>query len=604
MELKNEELEKLYADTFQGIETGAVLQGVVVSAKPDCVIVDVGFKSEGIVRGSEFSSDELQSICEGDPIEVYVVAIPDSEGMLVLSKQKAIRMKAWTVMEQCMKDNSSVEGVLLEKTKGGAFVDVSGIKAFLPGSHMDIRPVKDIDSLVGETMMFKVLKVNSKRSNVIVSRRQHLEEQRQSMRAETLEKLEVDALVSGTVKNITDYGVFVDLGGIDGLLHISDISWGRISHPSAYFSVGDDVEVKILNFDMETEKVTLGYKQKNADPWETVDEKYPAGTRVNGRVMSIADYGVFVEVEKALEGLVHVSEIEWTARPKHPSKYLSVGDEVEALVLNANREERKLSLSVKQIKPSPWQLVAERYRPGQTISGKVRGITDFGVFVGLEEGVDGLVHISDLSWTKHVKHPSEIFKKGQDVEAVVLSLEPAKERMALGIKQISPDPWVNDIPQRYSLGDELKCMVLRISDFGLFVELNSDVEGLIYSSEIIDESDSLGEGDYVMARIIKVDLDSRKIGLSMKNVKTKMEEEPAPEPQDATAAGTEHDASPAMADASETEASAGEAGAEEEASPELPAEEGDAPADEGSSPADAGDDPAGDGDAQEEEPPQ
>jgi len=518
MELKNEELEKLYAETFQGIESGSILTGTIIAVKPDSVIVDVGFKSEGIVRGSEFSSEELDSLRVGDDIEVFVVATSDSEGMIVLSRERANRIKAWAVLEERMQEDEAVEGVLKEKTKGGAFVEIDGLRAFLPASHIDLRPVRDIDSLVGQRMQFKILKVNSRRSNIIVSRRQFLEEQRHSMRADTLEKLAEGAIMTGAIKNITDYGVFVDLGGVDGLLHISDISWGRISHPSAYFSVGDEIEVIVLNYDKESEKVTLGYKQKKPDPWSTVEEKYPQGTRVSGKVVSIADYGVFVEVEEALEGLVHISEIEWAARPKHPSKYVSENDMVEAVVLNASSNDRKLSLSLKQLKPSPWELVSERYRPGQTIQGTVRGITEFGAFVGLPEGVDGLVHISDISWTRHLKHPSEMLKKGDDIEAVVLSIEPEKERIALGIKQVQPDPWVNEIPQKYSLGDELKAKVLRTTDFGIFVELNEEVEGLIYSSEILDEEDPVNEGDEVMARIIKVDLDNRKIGLSMKNV--------------------------------------------------------------------------------------
>jgi small subunit ribosomal protein S1 len=396
-------------------------------------------------------------------------------------------------------------------------VDIGGVKAFMPGSHIDIRPVKDIDSLIGQKTKFKVLKMNNKRSNVIVSRRLYLEEERAQLKEETLKKLEEGAILQGTVKNITDYGVFVDLGGIDGLLHISDISWGRITHPSKHFEVGQDIEVIVLKFDAENEKVTLGYKQKMPDPWSTVDVKYPVGSRVTGKVVSLTDYGAFVEVEEALEGLVHASEIEWSPRPKHPSKYLNVGDGVECVVLKADKEERRLSLSLKQLKPSPWEVVSEHYRIGQTITGKVRGITDFGAFIGLPEGVDGLVHISDISWTKHIKHPSEVLKKGQEVEAVILSIDPEKERMALSIKQLQQDPWINDIPQRYKLGDEYECSVLRATEFGVFVELDGDVEGLIYSSELPRDASGFEEGQTVKAHIIKVDLANKKIGLSMRD---------------------------------------------------------------------------------------
>lgn len=517
MDLRNEELERLYAETFQGLETGTIRTGKVVSVKPEGVIVDVGYKSEGMINGSEFSAEELAGLSEGDDIEVFVVSFSDGEGMLELSKDRASKLKTWAAMEECMKEDTPVEGVICEKTKGGAFVDIAGIKAFLPGSHMDIRPVRDVDSLIGRKLPMKVIKVNNRRSNVIVSRRLFLEEERAKKKVETVEMLREGNIMQGIVKNITDYGVFVDLGGLDGLLHISDISWGRITHPSRYFELGQDIEVVILQFDPETEKVTLGYKQKMADPWSTVDEKYPVGSRVSGKVVSITDYGAFVEVEESLEGLVHASEIEWAARPKHPSKYLDVGDEVEAVVLKADRDDRRLSLSLKQLKPSPWQLVSESYREGQKITGKVRGITEFGAFIGLPEGVDGLVHISDLSWTKHVKHPSEVLKKGQEVEAVVLSIETEKERMALGIKQLTTDPWINDIPQMFALGDERECRVLRLTEFGVFVELEGEVEGLIYSSEVEEGEGPLKEGDTVNARIIKVDLANKKIGLSMKN---------------------------------------------------------------------------------------
>ena len=526
MEIKNEELERLYEESFHGIEVGSVLTGKVLSVKPEGVIVDVGYKSEGLIKSMEFSGDELDDLNPGEEIEVFVDSLRIFEGLLMLSKDKADRIKAWASLESSFNENDSIKGTITEKTKGGIFVDVSGIKAFMPASHIDLRPVRDVDSLIGQDVMVKVIKVNSRRSNVIVSRRICLEEERKKKKEETLQKLHEGALMKGTVKNITDYGVFIDLGGLDGLLHISDISWGRISHPSKHFQAGQEIEVLVLGFNKENEKITLGYKQKMEDPWLTVSEKYPEGTRVNGKVVSVMDYGAFVEVEDALEGLVHASEIEWSTRPKHPSKYLAAGDMVEAIVLKADKDERRLSLSLKQIKPSPWQLVAERYRPGQVLTGSVRGITEFGVFIGLPEGVDGLVHISDLSWTKHIRHPSEILKKGQEIEAVVLSIEADKERMALGIKQLASDPWSSEIPHNFMLGDEMDCKLLRKTEYGWFVELKGEVEGLIYSSELVEDSENpCEEGMEIRARIIKVDLDNKKIGLSMKNVKSSLGEE-------------------------------------------------------------------------------
>jgi small subunit ribosomal protein S1 len=519
--MKDNEMEKLYAETFQTIQVGALLHGRVIAVKADYVIVDVGYKSEGYVRREEFSDQEARTLRPGDPIEVYVEQVRDSEGMMRLSKERATKIKTWDVIERAFQENSPVEGKVIEKTKGGMTVDIDGVKAFLPASQIDTRIIRDLDSLIGQRMIFRILKMNSKRSNIIVSRRVILEEERSKKKVETLTRLSEGALMRGVVKNITDYGVFVDLGGIDGLLHISDISWGRINHPSEFFAVGDEVDVVVLKYDQEHDRVTLGYKQKNPDPWSNIAEKYPVGTRVQGKVVSITDYGAFIELEPGLEGLAHVSEIDWSARPKHPSKYLTVGDTVEAIVLKVDPDDRKLSLSVRQTKPSPWQLIKEHYRPGQRISGKVKSITDFGAFVGLPEGVDGLIHISDLSWTKHVKHPSELLKKGQKVDAVILSIDADREKIALGLKQLEPDPWTDRIPSQFRLGDEISGKVLKITDFGIFLEMEGGVEGLIYSSEIVQPSDTeqIKEGDMIGARIIRIDTEERKIGLSMKNVR-------------------------------------------------------------------------------------
>ena len=524
MELKNNEMERLYAETFHSIAEGTILKGRVLALKQDGVIVDIGYKCEGFVPIVEFSEEELKSMKVGNYIEVYVEEILDSEGIVNLSKETATKIKTWDLLQRALQEGTSVEGVVVGKTKGGLFVNISGVNAFLPGSQIDLKAPKDIDNLIGQKLLFKVLKLNNKLSNVIISRRAILEEERQRKKAETLEKLKEGVHIKGVIKNITDYGVFVDLGGIDGLLHISDISWGRINHPSEFFAIGDEVEVVILKYDEDNERVTLGYKQKKSDPWFTVDERYPIGKKVRGKVVSVTDYGAFVELEEGLEGLVHISEMDWLPRPKHPSKYLSIGETVDAVVLKVDKEERRLSLSIKQLKPSPWELVSQRYTVGQKISGKVKTLADFGVFVSLPEGVDGLIHISDLSWTKHIKHPSEVLRKGQRVETIILSIEPEAERIALGLKQLKTDPWLKDIPEQFKLGSETKGKVLRITDFGIFVELEGGVEGLVYSSEIIrttseKSEDLIKEGDEIWLRIIKLDLEDRKIGLSMKNVR-------------------------------------------------------------------------------------
>lgn len=517
MELENsKEMEKLYADTFRRIEPGAVLQGRVVSVKQDGVIVDIGHKSEGFIPGEEFFPSGPSSVKEGDSIAVYVVATRTVDGLIPLSKEKALKLKAWDSFEAAFEKGTALQGTVVEKTKGGVSVDVLGVKAFMPASQIDSKSTKEIEGLLGKPVQVKIITLDTKRSNIIVSRRAVLEEERQGKRIELLPKLKEGACLEGVVKNITDYGVFVDLGGIDGLLHISDISWGRITHPAEFFTVGDDVSVLILKYDEEHGRVTLGYKQKRPDPWLAVDEKYQAGAKVRGKVVSITEYGAFVELEDGIEGLVHVSEIDWASRPKHPSKYLSIGETIEAAILKVNKDERRLSLSIKQLNPSPWELVSQKYAAGQKVTGKIRGITEFGAFVGLPEGIDGLIHISDISWTRHIKHPSEVLKKGQTVEAVILSLEPEKERLALGLKQLLPDPWISYIPEKFRVGDEVKCKVLKLTDFGVFVEIEGEVEGLIYSSEVMKPEEPLKEGDKISARIIKVEADDRKIGLSMK----------------------------------------------------------------------------------------
>jgi small subunit ribosomal protein S1 len=529
METQGNGLEELYEKTFQTIHSGVVVMGKVVARMSDSIVVDIGYKSEGFIPLDEFSEEERETIKTGDEFEVYIVRVNDNEGIVTLSKERALKIKAFEKLQEVFKEGAVVEGKIIERVKGGFYVDILGLKAFMPGSQADIKPIKDADKLIGIEGMFKVLKLNSKLTNIVVSRREILEEERKVLRDKTMEILKEGAIIPGTVKNITDYGVFVDLGGIDGLLHISDISWGRISHPSEFFTIGDEIDVIILKYDPETDKVTLGYKQKKSDPWQNIEEKYPVGKKIEGRVVSITDYGAFIEVEEGVEGLIHISELDWNLRPKHPSKYLDIGETVESKVIKVDSTERRLSLSLKQLKAKPWDLVAEKYTVGEKVSGKIRTITDFGAFVGLPEGIDALVHISDISWTKHIKHPSEVLRKGQKIDAVVLNIEPDNEKMALGIKQVTEDPWIKEIPEKFKLGDEVSCTVLRATDFGIFVEINDEVEGLIYSSEIEvpkgrSPDEPFNEGDKLKARIIKIEPEDRKIGLSLKNVSSDEED--------------------------------------------------------------------------------
>ncbi|MBF0345842.1 MAG: 30S ribosomal protein S1 [Nitrospirae bacterium] len=524
MEVHNNDLAELYAGTFKSIETGMIITGKVVTKKTDAVVVDIGYKSEGFVPIDEFTESELEALKAGQEIEVLITEMRDSEGSLTLSKSRALLMKAQKSLQESFEAGTTVEGKIADKTKGGFFVDISGIRAFLPASQYDIKPAKS--DVVGQTCLFKVIKVGNKMNNVIVSRRAVIEEERERKKLRTRAIIKEGALITGVVKNVTDYGVFIDLGEIDGLLHISDISWGRINHPSEFFKVSDEVEVVVLKYEPDTEKITLGYKQKRSDPWLNVETKYTEGKVVDGKVVGITDYGAFVEIEEGVEGLVHVSELDWSSRPGHPSKYLEVGDKVSVVVLKVEKENRRISLGVKQLKPKPWDLVAERYSVNQKVTGKVRTITDFGVFVGMPEGVDALIHISDISWTKHIKHPSEVFKLRQKVEAVVLSLEPLKERMLLGVKQMTPDPWISDIPERFKIGDEVNCKILRITEHGLFVEIENSVEGLVYASEIVKQDNKeFAEGELIKAKIIKLDAEQRKIGLSMINYRKGSKEE-------------------------------------------------------------------------------
>lgn len=522
MELQREELEKLYANTFRGLQEGTILKGKVLQVKQDGVIVDIGTKCEGFIPDVELSAEERNNLRNGDELEVYVMDVRDPNGFVSLSRERAARIKTWEMLENAFHNGLPIKGKIVGKVKGGMTVEISGVKAFLPGSQIDLKSCKDTNHLIGEACAFKVIKINNKRSNVIVSRRIILEEQRDKLRKETLSKLEQGALVKGVVKNLTDYGAFIDLGGIDGLLHISDMSWGKISHPGELFRIGDTVDVIVLNFDQESKKVTLGYKQKKSDPWIEAEKKYPPGKKVVGKIINIVDYGIFIELEEGLDGLVHITEFDWLEKVKKPSKYFSIGDTVEAVILNVNSTNKRISLSIKQLKPNPWEIIKQKYSIGQRVAGRAKNFTDFGAFISLDEGIDTLLHISDMSWTRHIKHPSEILKKGQKIEVVILSIDPEKERIAVGLKQLTPDPWVEEIPSKYKLGDQVRVKIIKIADFGLFVELEGGVEGLIYTSEIEKNQDKNFDnifkiGAELTAKIIKVDTSERKIGLSIKS---------------------------------------------------------------------------------------
>jgi len=509
-------------------EEGEVVRGRVVHVGGSEVLVDVGYKSEGAIPIEEFHRHgALPKV--GEEIEVYLEAKEDSEGLIVLSKDKADKIKVWDAITQAHDKAVPVEGRVVEVVKGGLAVDV-GVKAFLPGSQVDLRPVKNLASMVGQTIRAKVIKLNRRRGNVVLSRRAMLEEEREEKKKHTLEVLSEGMVLTGTVKNITDYGAFIDLGGIDGLLHVTDMSWGRVGHPSEIFQVGDQVEVVVLHFDRETGRVSLGYKQKSSDPWERVEQTFAAGTKTRGRVVSLTNYGAFVELEPGVEGLVHVSEMSWTRRVRHPSKLVNVGDEVDVIVLDVNRAAKRISLGMKQVEPDPWATIEERYRPGTRVIGRVRNLTDFGAFIELEPGVDGLLHISDMSWTRSIGHPSEVLKKGQEIETQILNLDRENKRISLGLKQVQPDPW-STVAQRYPMGSRVTGKVVRLTDFGAFVELEAGVDGLLHISQMasrpIGRPDELvSVGDELTLLVIRVDPNERRIGLSLKELAHAIEPPP------------------------------------------------------------------------------
>ena len=524
--INQEEYERLldmYDVSFRNFAEGEVVRGTVLQVSASEVIVDVGYKSEGIIALEEFRGENGQiTIKAGDSVDVLLEKTEDRDGYVVLSREKAEKMKVWDDIERAYTERRVVTGRVIERVKGGLAVDI-GVRAFLPGSQVDIRPVRNLDSLRGQDLRMRVIKVNKKRGNIVLSRKAVLEEENAEKKRDTLGGLEEGKILMGVVKNITEYGAFVDLGGIDGLLHITDMSWGRINHPNEVVNVGDEVKVIVLKFDREQERVSLGYKQLKADPWTTATIKYPSGTRVKGKVVSLTDYGAFVELEEGVEGLIHVSEMSWSKKVKHPSKILTVSQEVECVVLGLDQEAHRISLGLKQTEANPWEQLVSKYPVGSKIEGKVRNLTEFGAFVEVEEGIDGLIHISDLSWTKRVKHPSEILKKGDTVKAVVLNIDAENQRLSLGLKQLATDIW-DEFFAHHKVGELVEGKVVRITNFGVFVELHEGIEGLVHVSELDEKrvekpEEHFKAGDALVLKIIKVNEGEKKIGLSLRAVK-------------------------------------------------------------------------------------
>jgi len=518
--------EENFAELFEGrrtlIKEGEVVSGTVLSVDADNVLVDVGSKSEGIIPTWEFAdSSGIAHIKPGDQVDVLVEQAESEEGLIVLSKEKADKLRVWDQLSAAYDNSDVVEGVITGRVKGGLSGNLAGVKAFLPGSQVDLRPVRNLDRMIGESHKFKIIKFNKRRGNIVLSRRALLETERQSLRQKTLEILQEGLVVEGIVKNITDYGAFIDLGGIDGLLHITDMSWGRVAHPSELFQVGDAVRVRVLKFDPASERVSLGLKQTQPDPWGAVASRYPIGLRIRGKVVSLADYGAFVELEPGIEGLIHISEMSWTKRVKHPSKVVAIGDEVDVLVLDVDAASRKISLGLKQTEPNPWSMLEERYPQGMRVKGTVRNVTNFGVFVGIEEGIDGLIHVSDISWTQKIRDPKDLFKKGDELEAVVLKVDVENEKFSLGMKQLERNPW-DDVPEKYPVGTKIHGKVTSVADFGVFVELQEGIEGLVYASEVAknveDHRSVVKVGDEVDALVVRLDAAEQKIALSMRAV--------------------------------------------------------------------------------------
>ncbi|MCB0307944.1 MAG: 30S ribosomal protein S1 [Bdellovibrionales bacterium] len=527
VEHNQESFEKLFEASIsetKEIKEGQIISGTVIKVTNDTVMVDIGYKSEGRVPKEEFLDEKgNMTVAVGDKVDVFLESAEDDEGLVIVSKEKADKLRIWDEIAEACERGDIVEGRVTERVKGGLAVDI-GVKAFLPGSQIDLSPIRDLDRLLGNTYQFKIIKFNKLRGNIVLSRRAILEKEREVIRQKTLSVIEEGAVVKGVVKNLTDYGAFVDLGGIDGLLHITDLSWKRINHPNEVLKIGEEIQVKVLKYDTSKERVSLGLKQMISDPWQGVDMKFPRNAKVSGKVVNLTDYGAFIEIEEGIEGLIHVSEMSWTKRVKHPSAVLKIGDEVEAIILDVDMENRRMSLGLKQTQPNPWDELVKKYAPGTKIRGEVKNITDFGIFVEVEEDIDGLVHISDLSWSNKIKNPHDVYKKGDVVETVVLNVDPSAERFALGIKQLNSDPWQEAV-DKYSIGSEVEGEVIKVTDFGLFVQVTDEVEGLVHVSEIseekIDKPSSVHKvGDKIKAIVLSVDPQERKMSLSIKAAKS------------------------------------------------------------------------------------
>ena len=517
-------LENYLNPDFGDLEEGSIVKGEIVRIDDDHILVDVNFKSEGQISASEFrDASGAVTVSVGDRVDVFVVRKSEMEGTITLSYEKAKRMQLFDQLEDKQEKNGICSGRIMRRIKGGYTVDLGGIEAFLPGSHVDLRPVPDMDALVNQEYEFRVLKINRRRSNVIVSRRVLLEEERDSKRLDLLAVLDEGQLVTGRVKNITEYGVFVDLGGLDGLLHITDMSWKRIRHPKEMVTMGQELELKVLSFDKDNQKVSLGLKQLIADPWQDITSKFPEGTKLTGKVTNLVDYGAFVELELGVEGLVHISEMSWTRKLRHPSQMVKPGDEVEVIILGVDEEKKRISLGMKQVKPNPWELVAEKFPEGTVIEGAIKNITEFGMFIGIEDGIDGLIHVSDISWTKKIRHPTEVYQVGDMVQAKVLTVDQENEKFTLGVKQLTEDPW-SYVPDKYPVGSLVDGLITNITDFGVFVEVEEGIEGLVHVSEISNKkvkapSEMFKEGVSIQAKVIHVSAEERRLGLSIKQLK-------------------------------------------------------------------------------------